>query len=132
MSRYPHAAGFTLVETLIALFLASVTILAAAPLFMHAAQATAVSGDRGVVGVIAVDRMEQLRQEIWRDLIAGGSLTADVDGFFDGSDPDFLVRWQVIDNSTPTRTKTIRVIALARGNLPGPRRRVELTLIRGR
>jgi len=132
MSRYPHAAGFTLVETLIALFLAAVTILAAVPMFMHAAQATDASGDRSRVGVIAVDRMEQLRHDLWRDLAAGGSLTADVAGYVDASDPDYVTRWEIVDNATPSHTKTIRVVALARGDLPGPRRSVELTLIRGR
>ena len=76
--------------------------------------------------------LQQLRQEVWRDLDAGGSLTEDVAGFVDDADPRFLTRWQITDNAEPTETKTIRVVAMARGDLPGPRRRVELTLIRGR
>lgn len=86
----------------------------------------------GSVGAIAVDRMEQLRQELWRNVKVGGSLTANVDGYFDDSDPDFLVRWRITDNASPTHSKTITVLAVARGNQPGPRRRVELTSARGR
>jgi len=103
-----------------------------APLFIQAASANDAGADMGSVGAIAVDRMEQLRQELWRNVKAGGSLTTNVDGYFDDSDPDFLVRWRITDNASPTNTKTITVLAVARGNQTGPRRRVELTSARGR
>ena len=132
MAHVSDTAGFSLLEALVALFLISVVVLAAAPMFMHAAQAIDAGADMGSVGSIAVDRAERLRQQIWRDLGAGGSLDADIDGYFDSTDPNFLIRWQITDNVTPSHSKTITVLAMARGTLPGPRRRVELTLIRGR
>ena len=129
----PHnAAGFSLLEALVAIFLTSAALLAAAPLLVHASHATDASADMGAVGAIAVDRMEQLRQELWRNLGTGGSLTSDVAGYFDDSDPDFLVRWQVSDNASPSQTKSITVLARPLTDRLGPRRSVEITSMRGR
>ena len=125
------AAGFTLLETLVALFLAGVATLAAAPMFMHAAHANDAGADLGAVGVAAVDCLERLRKAPLRDLEAGGSLTSDLDGYFEAT-PNHAVRWTILDNAAPSKTKTITVLAMAPGNQPGPRRRVELTLVRGR
>ena len=129
----PHnAAGFSLLEALVAIFFTSAALLAAAPLFVHASHATDASADMGAVGAIAVDRMEQLRQELWRNLGTGGSLTSDVAGFFDDSDQDFLVRWQVSDNGSPSQTRSITVLVLPLTDQMGPRRGVEITAMRGR
>jgi type II secretory pathway pseudopilin PulG len=125
-------AGFSLLEALVALLLTAGALLAVAPMFMQAARANDAGADMGSVGTIAVDRMEQLRQELWRNVKSGGSLTSNVDGYFDDSNPDFLVRWRISTNASPTYTKTITVLAVARGDQPGPRRRVELTSARGR
>jgi type II secretory pathway pseudopilin PulG len=127
-----NVAGFTLLEALVAIFFTSVALLAAAPLFVHASHATDASADMGAVGAIALDRMEQLRQELWRNLGTGGSLTSNVTGYFDDSDPDFLVRWEVSDNASPSQTKTITVLVLPLTDQRGPRRSVEITSMRGR
>ena len=127
-----NIAGFSLLEALVAIFLTSVALLAAAPMFVHASHATDASADMGAVGAIAVDRMEQLRQELWRNLGTGGSLTSNVAGYFDDSDPDFLVRWQVSDNASPSQTKSITVLVLPFTDQSGPRRSVEISSMRGR
>ncbi len=127
-----NAAGFSLLEALVAIFLTSAALLAAAPLFVHASHANDASADMGFVGAIAVDRMEQLRQELWRNLGTGGSLTSDVAGYFDDSDPDFLVRWQVSDNASPSQSKSVTILVLPLTDQSGPRRSVEITSIRGR
>ena len=45
-----NAAGFSLLEALVAIFLTSIALLAAAPMFVHASHATDVSADMGSVG----------------------------------------------------------------------------------
>ena len=127
-----NAAGFTLLETLVALFLTAVAVLAAAPMFIHASHANDAGAAMGTVGSLALDRQEQLAHEKWRDLDAGGSLTSDVAGYYDDSDPDYLTRWIISDNVTPSSSKTITVLTTARGSQLGPRRSVQLTTIRGR
>jgi prepilin-type N-terminal cleavage/methylation domain-containing protein len=131
MNTTKHETGFTLLEVLVAMFLTTVALLAAAPLFIQASHANDVGGDMGTVGSLAVDRMERLRQERFRDLIPGGSLEQNIDGYFDDSNPDFFIRWQIIDNGSPTRTKTVHVRAVGRLEQIGPRRQVELTSVRG-
>ncbi len=127
-----NVAGFSLLEALVAIFLTSIALLAAAPMFVHASHATDVSADMGSVGAIAVDRMEQLRQELWHNLDTGGSLTSNVAGYFDDSDPDFLVRWQVSDNASPSQTRSITVRVLPFTDQSGPRRSLEISSMRGR
>ena len=105
--------GFTLVEVLVALSLMFVMLLSTAPMFLFAMKETAAAGDLGVVGAAAVDRMEFLRTIDFNSLTAGGSLTLDVVGFVDGSNPDFVVRWQITDNATPTTVKTLNVRVVA-------------------
>ena len=126
------SSGFSLLETVFALFLTSVTMLAVAPLFIQAARSNETGADMGSVGVIARDQVEQLVQLPWRDLDPGGSLTADVTGYFDNGDPEFRVRWVIVNEPSATHTRSITVLAEARVNQIGPRRRIELTAIRGR
>jgi hypothetical protein len=77
-----------------------------------------------------------LRGTDWYDVSmnAGGSLTANVNGYFDNSDPDFLVRWKITDNPTRNDTKMIvvRAIALGQATPLGQRKQVTVATLRGR
>lgn len=123
-------SGFTLVEVLMALFLIGIGVLAAAPMFMYAMQGNATGADLGSVGAIAVERMEQLRAADYVTLTAGGSLTANVAGYFDTSDPNYTVRWTIADNVNPVKSKTITVRAVAVRQVVGMRKDVVLTTMR--
>ena len=101
-------------------------------MFVQAAQTNDAGADMGSVGAIAVDRLERLTQEPWRDLLPGGSLTENVDGYFSDVGTDFLVRWRIMDDPTTSQSRAITVIALAREAQIGPRRQVELTVARAR
>lgn len=123
-------AGFSLVEVLLALVLLQIGLLAVAPLFIYATQASASGADMGTVGAAAVERMEVLRATEFDTLTAGGSLTANQTGFFDTSDPDFTVRWEIVDDATPPTQKTIRVRALANRQVVGLPKEVTLVSLR--
>jgi prepilin-type N-terminal cleavage/methylation domain-containing protein len=133
-ARSPRRAsgGFSLVEVLIALFLIGIGVLAAAPMFIYAMQGNAVGGDFGTVGATAVERMELLRSQGYNSLVAGGSLTTNVNGYFDTSDPEITVRWSITDNTTPVQTKTIQVRAVANRQVVGERKDITLTTLRGK
>jgi hypothetical protein len=61
-------------------------------------------------------------------------LTADTNGFFDASDPDYTIRWQITNNGVPADTKTIAVrcvsMRTANANM-GNQKQVTLTSLRG-
>jgi hypothetical protein len=73
-----------------------------------------------------------LRTTPFHDLDPGGSLVSDAAGYFDASDPDVAVRWEIIDGGGPTGTKTIAVQAVAARQLIGEPHSVELRTLRVR
>jgi len=126
------AAGFTLLEVIVALVLIGVGVLAAAPMFVYAMKGNAVAADFGSVGAVAVERMELLRSQDYVTLAPGGSLTVTTNGYSDSSDPDYTVRWQIADNAVPAGTRSITVRAIAVRQVVGQRKEITLTTLRGR
>jgi prepilin-type N-terminal cleavage/methylation domain-containing protein len=124
--------GLTLVEVLVALFLIAIGLLAAAPMFVQAMQSNATGGDFGSVGAMALDRLELLRATNYTGLVPGGSLTSNVAGYFDNSNGGFVIRWEILTNTTPPGTKILNVRAISTRPGPGPRREVTITSLRGR
>jgi prepilin-type N-terminal cleavage/methylation domain-containing protein len=132
MSVRDASSGFTLLEVLVALVLIGVGVLAAAPMFVYAMQGNAIAADFGSVGAIGVERMELLRSQDYGTLVPGGSLTANIAGYSDTSDPDYIVRWQIADNAVPAGTRSITVRAIAVRRVVGARKEITLTTLRGR
>jgi len=126
------APGFTLVEVLLALALMFVGVLAAAPMFIYAMKETAAGADMGTVGAAAVDRMELLRSTDFYSLASGGSLSSNVSGFSDASNPSVTVLWQIVDNASPVTEKTISVRAIATRTAIGLQKEVTLSSLRSR
>jgi len=124
--------GSSLLEVVVALMLIAMGALSVAPLFVSSMDANRAAGDIGSLSSAATARMETLRSEDFYDLVAGGSLTTDVSGYSDASDPDFVIRWQVVDGGGPAGSKTLRVGALALHAAAGQPKYVELALLRSR
>jgi prepilin-type N-terminal cleavage/methylation domain-containing protein len=124
------SAGFTLLEVIVSVFLVGLCVLTIVPLFLYATQSSAVSSDLTGVGTVAVRRMELLRAQEFKDIAAGGSLTSDMTGFSDTSNPSFTVRWTVTFDATPPTRKTIDLRAQARRRVIGQRKEVVLTTAR--
>jgi prepilin-type N-terminal cleavage/methylation domain-containing protein len=128
--------GVTLLEVLVAVTLLAFVVLGVAPMFIMATEAAAAGADLGRVGALAVDRMELLRAEPLNNLTAGGSLVSDatVSGtpYFDGADPNYVVRWQVVDNATPAGGKRLTVRALALRQVSGMPKEITLNALRVR
>lgn len=105
-------SGFTLLEVLLALFLLMFILVSVVPLFLFATKMTRVSADLGTVGAQAVAEMESLRKQAFSNLTVGGSLSSNVSGYSDVTDPSVTIRWRIVDTSNPT-VKTITVSATA-------------------
>ena len=126
-----QAQGFTLVEVVIALTILAFGIIATIPMFVYAAKENAGSGDRGMVGTLAVDRMEDLRGGFYYSLDNGGSLTSNATGYSDTSNPDYDVRWTVATNpNPPTESKVVVVRAVAKRQVIGQPKSVTLVTLR--
>jgi prepilin-type N-terminal cleavage/methylation domain-containing protein len=127
-----NSRGFTLIEVVFALFLLSISVIATAPLFVLASRENASGGEMGEVGAAAVRRMEQLRALPYGNLVPGGSVDADVAGYFDASDPRQTVRWVIAANpSPPANTRRITVRAIANRQTMGQPKDVVLRTLRG-
>lgn len=130
--RLRHS-GFTLVETLVALFLIGLGLLAIAPMFVYSGRVSAISADLGSLGARAVQRLELLRETKFAALPAGGSLTANVSGYFDASDPDATLRWTIVDDASPATRKTITLRAIAtRSTGMGPQKSLQLMTLKAK
>lgn len=123
--------GFTLVETLVALFLLAIGLLGVAPLFVVGARSAAASADMGTVTARATERLEVLRATGFASLPAGGSLTTNVSGYCDTSRPDVTVRWTVANNATPATLKTVVVRAVATRQVMGLQKETTVSTKRG-
>ena len=130
--RQKRSPGFTLPEVSIALFVVGVGLLALAPLFIQGARVTASSMDMSISAAAAVERLELLRATGFNSLTAGGSVTSNVTGFFDTSNPDVTVRWTITDNASPATLKTIAVRAIATDSPMGLPKQTDLVTVRAR
>ena len=131
MSRSTCQQGFTILEVVIALFLISIGVIATAPMFVYAVEESAATDDLTTIGTIAVQRIEQMRGMPFNQLQPGGSLTADVNGYFDDSDPDYLVRWMIVNATLSGRMRLIEVRVMAYRGVRGEPKEVTVTTLRG-
>ncbi|HKQ61618.1 MAG TPA: prepilin-type N-terminal cleavage/methylation domain-containing protein [Candidatus Polarisedimenticolaceae bacterium] len=132
MNMHRTSSGFTLPEVLVALFLLAIGILAAAPMFVFAMEENRAGAVFGEAGALAVERLELLRGQSWSALTPGGSLTSDVTGYSDTSNPVYDIRWQITNRVSPVGTRDITVWVRSPKVGPGVKREVTLTTVRGR
>ncbi len=110
-------AGFSLVEVLVALFMAALVFLMMAQMLGVGVEASRAASDTTKAGALAGDRMEELTRSAYVDLVTGGDVNANVGGFFETLDTDadgvddYVRRWEVVDLGTEMRIR-VRVIAL--------------------
>ena len=108
--------GFSLLETMIALLIMLMILLSVAQLFGMSMAVNQAADDITQVTSLASEMMEQLKYRGYDGLTAGGSLTADVGGYFDSPDVDedpdaeYTRRWLLLDNDTHMEIQ-VRVIA---------------------
>ncbi len=110
-------AGFSLIEVLVALFIAGLVFLMMAQLLGVGVEASRAASDTTKAAALASDRMEELTQSAYEDLVAGGDINADVGGFSENLDTDadgvddYVRRWEITDLGSSMRIR-VRVIAL--------------------
>ncbi|MFQ5743630.1 MAG: prepilin-type N-terminal cleavage/methylation domain-containing protein, partial [Acidobacteriota bacterium] len=128
-----RAAGFTLVEVLVATGLVGMVALAVAPLMLMAVQTSAVAQESTELTALGAERMEILRALPFADpqLAGGGSLTSSAAGYSVdpvNGDANRYIRWQITDEN-PSR-KHVRLVTGVRDSIWGPPREVTLETFR--
>jgi Tfp pilus assembly protein PilV len=123
--------GTSLLEVMVSLILLALGLLGVAPLFVLSIRDNATGSDFGQTAALGRERMETLRAEDYTSLTAGGSLTSDVTGYSDTSNPGVVVRWQIEDDVVTVDTKTISVRVVVQNSGQGPAPDLVLTTLRG-
>ena len=117
--------GFSLIEVLVALFMATLMFLMTAQMVGLGIEANRAASDTTRASALAGDRLEELTQLDYLNLTPGGSLAADVGGFSDTLDvngdgvDDYTRRWEITDLGS---SKRIRVQVISTLDVVGPRK----------
>ena len=117
--------GFSLIEVLVALFMAGLVFLMTAQMLGLGLEANRAATDTTRASALAGDRLEELTQTAYLNLTPGGSIAADVGGFSDTLDVDidgiidYTRRWEITDLGG---AKRIRVRVISTLDVVGPRK----------
>jgi len=126
-ARHTREAGFSLVEVLVALFMATIVFLMLAQMLGVGIEANRAASDMSRASALASSQLEDLTRSDYAAVATGGSINADINGFFetldidgDGVD-DYRRRWEVADLGT---SKRIRVRVQSLLDVIGPAKQV--------
>lgn len=127
--------GFTLVETLIAIGVLAIAIIALVQLFTVGAKENAVAADLTILTTLAQDKMEELKNMKYSSLVADGdvgSVTTPETGYYD--DPHHYYRrlWQIDVDAPVANMTTISVKVTSSRRLIGELKECELVFTRSR
>jgi hypothetical protein len=126
------AAGFTLVEALVAMFVTTLILLTIAELMITGLYVHRSATDVTETTALAQERLEELRNTRYELLTPGGSIVVNTAGFSENIDvdgdgvDDYSRRWEVVDLGD---RKEIRVRAISLLMTMGPPKEATLHLI---
>lgn len=130
--RRAGEAGFTLVETLVAIVVLVFGLMAVTNLMLVGATNNTVANQGTAATAVASQRMEMLKMARFGTLVAGGSLTADTAGYFENivvpGVGTMNVRWTIA--APEGQLRAIVVQAEGVGPLVRSRSRSTLTTLR--
>jgi prepilin-type N-terminal cleavage/methylation domain-containing protein len=119
--------GFSLIECLIALVVTMVGLLAVFQLVAYSVQIESFSYRTVEATALASNKIEELKIGTPTN---GGSLTSNVTGYFDDTNPNYTVRWQVGDGAVGLETQHIAVEVFPKDSGVSHARVILETLIR--
>ncbi|MGD8329393.1 MAG: prepilin-type N-terminal cleavage/methylation domain-containing protein [Acidobacteriota bacterium] len=109
--------GFSLIEVMVAMFMATLVFLMMAQMIGVGVEANRAATDTTRAGALAADQMESLTRLEYADLVPGGNINADVNGYSETLDidadgiNDYVRRWEITDLGAEMRIR-VRVISL--------------------
>jgi type II secretory pathway pseudopilin PulG len=116
-----NEAGFTLLETAIAMVLLAIVGLGIASVFFFAAKNNVTAGDRELAMAVAQQQMEQFRNVAFNDASLAATATAGTSATLIRAGRSYvvlttIVNSNVIDGTARTKTITIRVTPWSDGS----------------
>ncbi|HKP47303.1 MAG TPA: prepilin-type N-terminal cleavage/methylation domain-containing protein [Pyrinomonadaceae bacterium] len=110
VQRASKDAGFTLLETSIALVLLMIVGLGAASLFFYAATNTSTANDRQLAMAVGQQRLEELRSVLFADASLNATAGTEVDVTSAGR--PYKVRTVIVDSNVVNGQPTIKTITI--------------------
>jgi hypothetical protein len=102
----PGERGLTLIECLVAMVITMIGLLAVFQLVALSVNIENFSYRSMEANNLAINKIEELKIGT---LTNGGSLTANVSGYSDTTNADYIVRWQISNGSAGVGTKYVAV-----------------------
>ena len=134
IERRDGEAGFTLIETLVAIVVLVFGLIAVTNLLLVGATNNSVANQGTAATAVATQQMEALKAQRFASLIPGGDLDSDAPGYFDNPGIEGVgtinVRWTITEPEDEPQLRMITVRAEGLGPMVRMRSRVELTTIR--
>lgn len=135
INKIREQKGFNLIETLIAVAMLAIGIVALAELFAVSIKQNAVADDLTTISSYAQDKMEELKDMSYKSLTASGdagSITSAVTGYIDNPESYYQRLWEIDVDAPVTDMTTIRVTVKSSRRLIGEKKECTLVLTRSR
>lgn len=134
IERQDGEAGFTLIETLVAIVVLVFGLIAVTNLLLVGATNNSVANQGTAATAVATQQMETLKAQRFADLVPGGDLDTDANGYFANPIVEGVgvisVRWVITMPEDEPQLRMITVQAEGMGPMVRMRSRVQLTTIR--
>lgn len=121
-------AGFSLVEAMVATVITLVGLLGVELLIVQAVRVQTFSRDTSMANALARAQVEELRSLPRTDSkrANGGSLTSNVNNYYDATNTRFTRRWTVANGPAGTQDVTVAVVSSQNSLMPTVQIRVLL------
>lgn len=134
IERRDGEAGFTLIETLVAIVVLVFGLIAVTNLLLVGATNNSVANQGTAATAVATQQMETLKARRFTELAPGGDLGSDVNDYSDNVVVEGVgtinVRWTVVMPEDEPQLRLITVQAEGLGPMVRMRSRVQLTTVR--
>jgi Tfp pilus assembly protein PilV len=107
MSKKAKTDGFTIIECVIAMVLMVVAFMGIFSLLTVCLRTEVISREMATANSLSRSKIEELKNS---ERVVGGSLTSNVDGFFDSPNSKYTRRWQVSADTMGTQTVTVAML----------------------
>ncbi|MDQ3801469.1 MAG: prepilin-type N-terminal cleavage/methylation domain-containing protein [Acidobacteriota bacterium] len=112
-------SGFTLIECVIAMVIALVGLMAVYSLVVFSVRTQSISQELATANSLARSKIEELRNAAPR--ANGGSLTSNIEGFYDAPPGgEYLRRWQISGDLAGTQIVIVTVVPRRAQSMPLP------------